>query len=396
MYNHEVGKKLQDDKGEKMANYELIATAAMGLEALVANEVRSLGYECTVENGRINYIGDENAIARSNLWLRTADRVKLKVGEFKATSFDELFEKTKALPWENFLPENAEFPVTGKSVKSKLFSISDCQAIVKKAIVERLKHHYKRVDWFEENGPLYKIQVALHKDMALLTIDTSGTGLHKRGYRVGQGEAPIKETLGAALVLLTNWTPDRPFVDPFCGSGTLPMEAALIGQNIAPGFNREFVSEGWDWISAKVWHDARIEAEDLANYDQPLDITGSDIDHRLVKISEDNANEAGFGDLITFKQMQVKDFTTRKDYGVIVGNPPYGERLGEKEEVQKMYREMGQAFSSLDTWSIYMLTSDEQFETFYGRKATKKRKLFNGFIRTDYYQYWGKRPPREK
>ena len=379
-----------------MANYELIATSAMGLEALVANEVRALGYECTVENGRITFIGDENAIARSNLWLRTADRVKIKVAEFKATSFDELFEKTKALPWENFLPENAEFPVTGKSVKSKLFSISDCQAIVKKAIVERLKLHYKRVEWFEENGPLFKIQVALHKDMALLTIDTSGTGLHKRGYRVGQGEAPIKETLGAALVLLTNWTPDRPFVDPFCGSGTLPIEAALIGQNIAPGFNREFVSEGWDWIPAKAWDDARMEAEDLAKYDQPLDISGSDIDHRLVKISEENANEAGFGDLITFKQMQVRDFTTRKEYGVIVGNPPYGERLGEKEEVQRMYREMGQAFSSLDTWSIYMLSSDEHFETFYGKKATKKRKLFNGFIRTDYYQYWGKRPPREK
>ncbi len=379
-----------------MANYELIATSAMGLEALVANEVRSLGYECTVENGRINYIGDENAIARSNLWLRTADRVKIKVGEFKATSFDELFEKTKALPWENFLPENAEFPVTGKSVKSQLFSISDCQAIVKKAIVERLKSHYKRVDWFEENGPLFKIQVALHKDIALLTIDTSGTGLHKRGYRMGQGEAPIKETLGAALVLLTNWTPDRPFVDPFCGSGTLPIEAALIGQNIAPGFNRDFVSEEWDWIPSKVWSEARVEAEDLAKYDQPLDISGSDIDHRLVKIAEENANEAGFGDLISFKQMQVKDFTTRKEYGVIVGNPPYGERLGEKEEVQNMYRDMGKAFSSLDTWSIYMLSSEEKFETFYGKKATKKRKLFNGFIRTDYYQYWGKRPPRDK
>ena len=359
-----------------MANYELIATSAMGLEALVANEVRSLGYECTVENGRINYIGDENAIARSNLWLRTADRVKIKVGEFKATSFDELFEKTKALPWENFLPENAEFPVTGKSVKSKLFSISDCQAIVKKAIVERLKSHYKRVDWFEENGPLFKIQVALHKDIALLTIDTSGTGLHKRGYRMGQGEAPIKETLGAALVLLTNWTPDRPFVDPFCGSGTLPIEAALIGQNIAPGFNRDFVSEEWDWIPSKVWSEARVEAEDLAKYDQPLDISGSDIDHRLVKIAEENANEAGFGDLISFKQMQVKDFTTRKEYGVIVGNPPYGERLGEKEEVQNMYRDMGKAFSSLDTWSIYMLSSEEKFETFYGKKATKKRKCF--------------------
>jgi putative N6-adenine-specific DNA methylase len=377
-----------------MTNYELIATAAMGLEALVAKEVRSLGYECEVENGRVAYRGDEKAIVKSNLWLRTADRVKLKVGEFKATTFDELFEKTKALPWENFLPENAEFPVAGKSVKSKLFSVSDCQAIVKKAIVERMKKHYKKQGWFEENGPLFKIEVALHKDVALITIDTSGSGLHKRGYRIGQGEAPLKETLAAALVMLTNWTADRPFVDPFCGSGTIPIEAALIGQNIAPGFNREFVSEQWDWIDSKVWDEARNEAEGLAKYDQPLDITGSDIDHRLIKIAEENAVEAGLGDLISFKQMQVKDFTTMKDYGVIVGNPPYGERLGEKTAVQRMYKEMGQALADLDTWSIYMLTSDEEFETLFGKKATKKRKLFNGFIRTDYYQYWGKRPPK--
>jgi putative N6-adenine-specific DNA methylase len=379
-----------------MANYDLIATSAMGLEALVAKEVRSLGYECQVDNGRILFQGDEKAIAKSNLWLRTADRIKLKIGEFKATTFDELFEKTKALPWENFLPENAEFPVSGKSVKSKLFSVSDCQAIVKKAIVERMKKHYKKEGWFEENGPLFKIEVSLHKDIALLTIDTSGSGLHKRGYRVGQGEAPIKETLAASLVMLTNWTPDRPFVDPFCGSGTIPIEAALIGQNIAPGFNREFVSENWNLIPSSVWDEVRMEAEDLANYDQPLDITGSDIDHRLVKIAQENAFEAGLADLISFKQMRVQDFTTTKQYGVIVGNPPYGERLGEKGAVQKMYHEMGQTFEDLDTWSVYILTSDEEFETHYGKKTTKKRKLFNGFIKTDYYQYWGKRPPREK
>ena len=382
--------------GENMANYDLIATSAMGLEALVAKEVRELGYECQVDNGRILFQGDEKAIAKSNLWLRTADRVRLKIGEFKATTFDELFEKTKALPWEKFLPENAEFPVSGKSVKSKLFSVSDCQAIVKKAIVERMKKHYKKEGWFEENGPLFKIEVALHKDIALLTIDTSGSGLHKRGYRVAQGEAPIKETLAAALVMLTNWTPDRPFVDPFCGSGTIPIEAALMGQNIAPGFNREFVSENWHWIPSSVWDEVRLEAEDLANYDQPLDITGSDIDHRLVKIAQENAFEAGLGDLISFKQMRVQDFTTTKQYGVIVGNPPYGERLGEKGAVQKMYHEMGQAFADLETWSVYILTSDEEFETHYGKKTTKKRKLFNGFIKTDYYQYWGKRPPREK
>ena len=382
--------------GENMANYDLIATSAMGLEALVAKEVRELGYECQVDNGRILFQGDEKAIAKSNLWLRTADRVRLKIGEFKATTFDELFEKTKALPWEKFLPENAEFPVSGKSVKSKLFSVSDCQAIVKKAIVERMKKHYKKEGWFEENGPLFKIEVALHKDTALLTIDTSGSGLHKRGYRMAQGEAPIKETLAAALVMLTNWTPDRPFVDPFCGSGTIPIEAALMGQNIAPGFNREFVSENWPWIPSSVWDEVRLEAEDLAKYDQPLDIIGSDIDHRLVKIAQENAFEAGLGELISFKQMRVQDFTTTKQYGVIVGNPPYGERLGEKGAVQKMYHEMGQAFADLETWSVYILTSDEEFETHYGKKTTKKRKLFNGFIKTDYYQYWGKRPPREK
>lgn len=226
-----------------MSNYSLIATAAMGLESIVAKEVNQLGYECKVDNGKIEYKGDERAIARSNLWLRTADRVKIKVGEFKAVTFDELFEKTKALNWETFLPVNAEFPVQGKSVKSKLFSVSDCQAIVKKAIVDRLRSQYKQVSWFEENGPLFKIEVALHKDIATLTIDTSGVGLHKRGYRVNQGEAPLKETLAAALIQLTNWHPDRPFWDPFCGSGTIPIEAALIGQNIAPGFNRDFASE---------------------------------------------------------------------------------------------------------------------------------------------------------
>ncbi|WP_147533742.1 THUMP domain-containing class I SAM-dependent RNA methyltransferase [Bacillus marasmi] len=377
-----------------MKKYDLIATSAMGLEAIVAKEVRDLGYDCNVENGRISFKGDGTAIARSNLWLRTADRIKIKVGEFRATSFDELFEKTKALPWEDFLPENAEFPVSGKSVKSKLFSVSDCQAIVKKAIVARLQNHYKRTTWFEENGPKYKIEVALLKDVATITIDTSGAGLHKRGYRADQGEAPLKETLAAALVLLTNWTADRPFIDPFCGSGTIPIEAALIGQNIAPGFNREFISEDWPIIPTSVWEQARNEAEDLANYDQPLIITGSDIDHRMVKIAEENAFEAGLGDLITFKQMRVQDLTVKQDYGVIVGNPPYGERLGDKPAVEQMYREMGKAFVPLDTWSIYMLTSHPEFESLYGKPATKKRKLFNGFIRTDYYQYWGKRPPR--
>ncbi|WP_374054139.1 class I SAM-dependent RNA methyltransferase [Rossellomorea sp. FM04394] len=378
-----------------MNTYTLIATAAMGLEAIVAKEVKDLGYDCQVENGKVIFKGDETAIARANMWLRTADRIKILVGDFKAYSFDELFENTKKLPWENFLPVDAEFPVQGKSVKSKLYSVPDCQAIVKKAIVERLRTAYKRTSWLEETGPLFKIEVAIHKDVASITLDTSGQGLHKRGYRIGQGEAPLKETLAAALIQLTTWNPDRPFVDPFCGSGTIPIEAALIGQNIAPGFNREFLSERWPMMPEDVWEKTRLEAEDLADYDQPLEILGTDIDHRMIEVSKENAMEAGLGDLVKFKQMQVRDFTSDLEYGIIVGNPPYGERLGERKEVEKMYQEMGKAFEKLETWSVYMMTSHENFEQFYGKQATKKRKLFNGFIRTDYYQYFGPRPPRK-
>ncbi|WP_098441826.1 class I SAM-dependent RNA methyltransferase [Bacillus sp. es.034] len=378
-----------------MSTYTLIATSAMGLESIVAKEVKELGYECQVENGKVIFKGDETAIARANMWLRTADRIKILVGEFKAYSFDELFENTKKLPWEDFLPVDAEFPVQGKSVKSKLYSVPDCQAIVKKSIVERLRTAYKRTSWLDETGPLFKIEVAIHKDVASITLDTSGQGLHKRGYRIGQGEAPLKETLAAALIQLTTWNPDRPFVDPFCGSGTIAIEAALIGQNIAPGFNREFLSEEWPLMPAGVWEKTRLEAEDLANYDQPLEILGTDIDHRMIEVSKENALEAGLGELVKFKQMQVRDFTSELEYGIIVGNPPYGERLGERKEVEKMYQEMGRAFEKLDTWSLYMLTSHENFEQCYGKQATKKRKLFNGFIRTDYYQFFGPRPPRK-
>ena len=378
-----------------MGKYKIIATAAMGLESLVGQEVKNLGYDCTVDNSKVIFEGDELAIARANLWLRTADRIKIQVAEFKATTFDQLFEGTKAIRWGDFLPKDAEFPVIGKSVKSKLASVPDCQGIVKKAIVDKMKQTYNiQSAWLEETGAMYRVEVAILKDVVTLTLDASGSGLHKRGYRVGQGGAPIKETLAAALVLLTNWRADKPFVDPFCGSGTIPIEAALIGQNIAPGFNRDFVSEEWDWMNKEVWEKARQEVEDLANYDQDLDIAGYDIDHRMIQIAKDNAFEAGLGELIDFKQMQVRDFTTRKEYGVIVGNPPYGERLGDKPAVEHMYREMGDAFRPLDTWSVYMLTSHEGFEEHYGKKATKKRKLFNGFIKTDYYQYWGKRPPK--
>ncbi len=373
---------------------ELIATTAMGLEAICADELKALGYtNLKVENGRVTFEATPLDLCRANLWLRTADRIKLKIGEFKATSFDELFEKTKALPWTDWLPKDAEFPVNGKSIKSGLYSVPDCQAIVKKAIVEKMKETYHQ-DWFDEDGALYKIEVALLKDVATLTIDTSGAGLHKRGYRYLHGEAPLKETLAAAMIYLTKWTPDRPFADPFCGSGTIPIEAAMIGQNIAPGFNRDFISEQWGWIGKEFWEEARMEVEDRANYDQPLDIQGSDIDHRMVDLSMNNAQEAGFGELITFKQMQVTDFTTKKENGVLISNPPYGQRIGEEEDVYRLYKEMGKALKPYETWSIYVLTADEQFENHYGKKATKKRKLYNGRIRTDLYQFWGKKPSR--
>ncbi|MGG3575032.1 class I SAM-dependent RNA methyltransferase [Bacillus gobiensis] len=383
--------------GDQMT-YTLIATAPMGIESIVANEVKNLGYECKVENGKVIFQGDEQAICRANMWLRTADRVKIKIAEFPAKTFDQLFEQTKALDWSRFIPEGGQFPVVGKSHKSVLASVPDCQRIVKKAIAEKLKQQYKKnSEFLDETGAVYKIEISLLKDKATITLDTSGAdALHKRGYRVDQGTAPLKETLAAALVLLTNWTPDRPFVDPFCGSGTIPIEAALIGQNIAPGFNRDFVSEGWSWMPKNKWDQARQETEDLANYDQELSISGCDINHRMIEISQQNAEEAGLGGIINFKQMQVKDFRAPSDYGVVVGNPPYGERIGDKKEVEQMYKDMGRVFNDLHTWSVYVLTSNEQFEELYGKKATKKRKLFNGFIKTDYYQFWGKRPPRRE
>jgi putative N6-adenine-specific DNA methylase len=372
-------------------HFTLIATSAAGLESVVANEVRKLGYETeNVENGKVIYKTDAYGIARSNLWLRTADRVKLLVAEFEAKTFDELFEQTKALSWEEYIPEDGNVPVIGKSVKSTLYSVPDCQAIVKKAIVERMKKMHGVVSRLPESGALYRVEIALLKDKATLTIDTSGAGLHKRGYRIKQNEAPLKETLAAALIQLTNWRPDDPFVDPFTGSGTIPIEAALIGQNIAPGFNREFAAEEWGIVPQTVWDQALTEAEDLANYDQKLSISGYDIDHRMIEIAQGNAIEAGLADLINWKQMQVSDLNPREKNGYLVGNPPYGERLGEKAEVEKMYRDLGIIMKDHPSWSVYILTSYGDFEKQYGRKATKKRKLYNGFIRTDYYQYFGK------
>src|SRR5690625_2079821 len=374
-----------------MKEVTLIATAAMGLESIVAGEVKQLGYEVEVENGKIIFTAPLSAMPRCNLWLRTADRLKIVIGKFKAISFDELFESVKALPWENYIEEDGEFPVTGKSVKSKLYSVPDCQSITKKAIAERLKLKYGLAANMPETGALYKVEVSILKDEATLTIDTSGAGLHKRGYRIGQGEAPLKETLAAALVLLTNWKPDYPLVDPFCGSGTIPIEAALIGQNIAPGFNREFVSEDWKFIKEKYWREALEEAEDMANYDQKLEIHGSDIDHKSIQSAVNNANEAGLGDLISWKQMQVKDLNINRENGYLIGNPPYGERLGDKSKVAEIYQDLGNIMVNHSSWSVYILTAFEKFENEYGKTATKKRKLFNGFIQANYYQYFGKK-----
>lgn len=377
-----------------MQKVELIATATFGLESVVADEVRALGYQdVRVENGKVEFTADISAIPRTNLWLRTADRVRLKIGEFRATTFDELFEQTKALPWSDWIPADATFPVEGKSVKSTLFSVPDCQAIVKKAVVESLKKTYKQ-DWFEEKGPLYKIEVALLKDIATLTIDTTGPGLHKRGYRSLIGAAPLKETMAAAMILLSRWKPDRTLMDPMCGSGTIPIEAALIGQNIAPGMNREFVSESWPTIPKTAWREARAETHDLARYDQPLEIIGTDIDEEILRVARRNAAEAAVDEHIHFQQMDVRNVRNKRKYGYLICNPPYGERLGDWKQAARLYREMAEALRTLDTWSIYMLTSDEQFEEHFGRKASKKRKLYNGNIKVDYYQFFGPRPPR--
>lgn len=378
-----------------MSKIQLIATATFGLEAVVAREVRELGYEdMMVEDARVTFAGDESAVCRANLWLRTADRVLLKMGEFKALTFDELFEKTRALPWPDWIPENAAFPVQGKSVKSQLHSVPDCQAIVKKAVVEKMKQKYKR-EWFQETGPQYTIEVALLKDVATLTIDTSGAGLHKRGYRKLGSKAPLKETLAAAMVLLSRWHPEHALIDPFCGSGTIPIEAALIGSNLAPGLHRAFASEKWPVIPKALWARAREEAKGLAYYTQPLHIIGSDIDGEVLSLARYHARQAGVEEKVFFQKVPVSGLRSKRKYGYIICNPPYGERLGDTKQAEELYREMGRTFKSLDTWSFYILAAHPNFERLFGKKPDKKRKLYNGRIQCNYYQYYGPRPPRK-
>ena len=381
-----------------MNRVELIAPCHFGLESVLKREIVDLGYEISkVEDGRVTFIGDAEAICRANIFLRTAERILLKTGEFKATTFDELFEKTKQLPWEEYIPSDGKFWVTkASSVKSKLFSPSDIQSIMKKAMVERLKEKY-HIEWFREEGASYPVRVFLMKDIVTVGIDTSGVSLHKRGYRQLSSKAPITETLAAALIMLTPWRRDRILVDPFCGSGTFPIEAAMIAANIAPGMNRFFTAEEWiNLIPRREWYDAVDEAESLIDTDVDVDIQGYDIDGEVIRSARKNAEDAGVNHLIHFQQRPVSELRHPKKYGFIITNPPYGERLEEKAALPKLYREFGESFRMLDSWSAYMITSYEDAERYFGRKADKNRKIYNGMIKTYFYQFMGPRPPKQK
>lgn len=381
-----------------MERMELIAPCHFGLESVLKREITDLGYEIAqVEDGRVTFYGDAKAISRANIFLRTAERILLKVGSFRAGTFEELFEETKKLPWEDYIPKDGKFWVTkAASVKSRLFSPSDIQSIMKKAIVERLKSRY-HTDWFQEDGAAYPIRVFLMKDIVTVGIDTSGVSLHKRGYRQMTAKAPITETLAAALILLTPWKADRILVDPFCGSGTFPIEAALIAANIAPGMNRSFTAEEWEnLIARKFWYEAVDEANDLIDDSIETDIQGYDIDVEVVKAARQNAQDAGVEHLIHLQQRPVKELSHPKKYGFLITNPPYGERIEDRKTLPSIYKELGEGFARLDSWSAYVITSYEDTERYFGRKADKNRKIYNGMIRTYYYQFLGPKPPRQK
>ncbi|MGF3066017.1 THUMP domain-containing class I SAM-dependent RNA methyltransferase [Facklamia sp. P12950] len=371
-----------------MKTYHLIATAAAGIEGIANQELKDLGYETQTENGRVRFKGTAEDIAKTNLWLRTADRIKVVVGEFKATSFEELFDQTYAIAWEDLLPMDGEFPVSGKSVKSKLYSVPNCQRIVKKAIAKRLMDHYARKMPLSETGDYYPIEISILKDVAMITLDTSGSSLFKRGYRTEKGGAPLKENMAAALVKLTTWFPDRPLYDPTCGSGTILIEAALMGRNIAPGLNRSFAAEKWEFFNPEVWSKEKTKARQKINHEIKLNIFGSDIDGRMIKIAKQNAANAGVGEDITFKQMQLTDYRPNEEYGILISNPPYGDRLLDEDKVHQLYQDMGTIYRLMTTWSKYILSSDDSFEKFYGEKASKKRKLYNGALKVNYYQFW--------
>ncbi len=369
---------------------ELIATTTFGLEAVAKREIQALGYEIIkVEDGKVTYMADERGIVRSNLWLRTPDRILMKIAEFQALEFEELFQRVKGYPWEELIPLDGKFTVIGTSVKSKLHSVPACQSIVKKAIVERMKEFYG-VEKFEETGEVYTVKVTMLKDRATITVDTSGEGLHKRGYRVNAVVAPIKETMAAALVMLSFWKKDRLLVDPCCGSGTIPIEAAMIGMNIAPGLNRGFVSENWHTMSDEIWKEERKLAYEAIDHQVNLNIKAMDIDSQIIKVAKENAEEAGVLDCILFEQGDIKKLESQEKRGIIITNPPYGERIGEKEEITKIYKKLKIFYKEHVDWSLFLITTDMDFEEkVMGRKAERRRKLFNGKLKTCYYQFHG-------
>ena len=376
--------------------YELYAPCHFGMEAVLKREIIDIGYEISkVEDGRVYFFGDDEAIVRANLWLRTTERVLINVGSFKADTYDELFEKTKAIDWSEYLTKDAKFWVSkASSVKSKLFSPSDIQSIVKKAIVEKMKSIYN-ISWFQEDGAEYPLRVSIYKDMVTLGLDTTGVSLHKRGYRTKVAKAPITETLAAALIMLTPWKKDRILIDPFCGSGTFAIEAAMMAMNMAPGLNREFLSQNWEnMINRKLWYELIDEAREEVEEDVRPDIQAYDIDEAVLKAARENAANAGVS--IHIQKRDVSELTHAKKYGFIITNPPYGERLEDKESLPALYKTLGERFKALDNWSLYMITSYEDCEKYIGRKANKNRKVYNGMIKTYFYQFEGDKPPKSK
>jgi putative N6-adenine-specific DNA methylase len=379
-----------------MRKMELIAPCHFGLEAVLKKEIIDLGYDITESvDGRITFAGDADAVCRANICLRTAERILIKVGSFHAETFEELYQGVKALPWEEFIPERGKFWVKkASSVKSKLFSPSDIQSIVKKAIVERMKQSY-HTDWFKEDAESYPIRVFLMKDEVTVGLDTTGDSLHKRGYRKLESKAPIAENLAAALIMLTPWHADRILVDPFCGSGTIPIEAAMMAANIAPGMNRNFTAESWTHlITPANWKDVRDEARDEIITDIDTDIQGYDLDPEMVEIARINAKKAGVDHMIHFQARDIADLSHRKKYGFIITNPPYGERIGEQKELPALYKTIGERYKALDAWSMYLITGFEQAEKYIGKKADKNRKIYNGMIKTYFYQFMGPKPPK--
>ena len=381
-----------------MRTFDLLVPCHFGLEAVLKREIYDLGYEITkVEDGRVTFEGDEEAICRANIFLRTAERVMIQVGRFKATTFEELFQGIKNLPWEEYIPEDGKFWVKkASSINSKLFSPSDIQSIAKKAMVERMKQKYHK-EWFKEDGAAYPVRIFLLKDEVTVALDTSGDSLHKRGYRTMTSKAPLTETLAASLIMLTPWRKDRILVDPFCGSGTFPIEAAMIAANIAPGMNRDFTAEEWtNLIDRKLWYECVKEAEEMIDTTVKVDIQGYDIDGDVIKAARENAKRAGVEHMIHFQQRAVADLSHPKKYGFIITNPPYGERLEDKANLPALYTQIGQAYQRLDSWSMFLITSYTDTEKYIGRKADKNRKIYNGMLKTYFYQFLGPKPPKKR